>query len=809
VPRASLAKITRPRYKDVFRRERLFAQLADARSPLVWISAPPGAGKTTLASSYLAERGTPYLWYQLDAGDDDLGTFFHYLGLAVRAAQPRSRIALPHLTAEYLAGVRAFARRYFEALASQVEAPFILVLDNYQEVSPHAALHAALVEGLKALPRTFRTIVLSRQEPPAEFASQALAKLDWNALQLTLEEVDGIARLRNRPSNSEVTSRWAAGLVLMLERDAVARPADASPESNPQVLFDHYAGEVFARLDEKTRRVLVAAALLPKITVPMLVELTDNAGAGEILEELHQRNYFTLKHAAPAYEFHPLFRDFLQRQARQALAPGELQSLRRKAAALAQADGQLDSAVELLRASGDFAAVGQLVLAHAQALVEQGRSQVLEGWIASLPAELRSASGWLSYWQGICRLPFSPAQARAHFERAYRSFRNDGDASGCALAWCAIVDSFVFEWGNFKPLGGWLTEMEHVLSESPALPPAVEAQVACGMFLALMYARPEDSQMQFWEKRASRIVLEGGDPALQVKVGNHLLIYYTWWIGDLVKAERLVESLGAGVREPGVPPLLRITWDAMAAGFYWMRARNAECLACVDHGIETGRANGVHVWDMLLFSQGVFGSLSDGDAETARRYLERMEMSLTMSRPMDNAMYHYLAAWHRFAQGNLAGAREFAQAAVRMAEEAGAGFPAAVMRNDLGRVLCYLGESAQGLALIRQARHEGRLMNARTIEYLTQMAEAEAALRAGDEAGCVERLRRGLQVGAAQGFVNQTWWSSSIMAELYSVAAAYGIEPEFVAAVGRKRGLSIAGTSAAARPDPSSPSARA
>ena len=109
--RASLAKITRPRYSEVLRRERLFARLGDASSPLVWVSAPAGAGKTTLASSYLADCGVSHLWYQLDAGDDDLATFFHYLGLAVRAARPQLRVVLPHLTAEYLAGVRAFARR--------------------------------------------------------------------------------------------------------------------------------------------------------------------------------------------------------------------------------------------------------------------------------------------------------------------------------------------------------------------------------------------------------------------------------------------------------------------------------------------------------------------------------------------------------------------------------------------------------------------------------------------------------------------------------------------------------------------------
>ena len=110
--------------------------------------------------------------------------------------------------------------------------------------------------------------------------------------------------------------------------------------------------------------------------------------AGDWLEELHRKNYFTLKHpqAEPAYEYHPLFREFLLAGAKRAFASDQLQELRKRAAALAEADGQLETAAELLRACGDFRGVAELVLRHARGLLEQGRGQVVEAWLASLPA---------------------------------------------------------------------------------------------------------------------------------------------------------------------------------------------------------------------------------------------------------------------------------------------------------------------------------------------------------------------------------------------------------------------------------------
>jgi len=96
-------------------RERLFRQLDAAREcPAVWISGPPGAGKTSLAASYLKARRLPSIWYDVDSGDTDPASFFHHL----TQAAPRTRAktaALLTFAPEYLSELTAFTRRYFRA----------------------------------------------------------------------------------------------------------------------------------------------------------------------------------------------------------------------------------------------------------------------------------------------------------------------------------------------------------------------------------------------------------------------------------------------------------------------------------------------------------------------------------------------------------------------------------------------------------------------------------------------------------------------------------------------------------------------
>ncbi len=124
-------KISLPVFSGMFPRKRLFRALDKARKrPTAWISGPAGCGKTALAATYLSARKIPCLWYRLDEGDNDVASFFYYMGLAARAHAPGKGRTLPLLTPEYLPGLSSFSKKYFEDLFGRMKPGSVVVFDD-------------------------------------------------------------------------------------------------------------------------------------------------------------------------------------------------------------------------------------------------------------------------------------------------------------------------------------------------------------------------------------------------------------------------------------------------------------------------------------------------------------------------------------------------------------------------------------------------------------------------------------------------------------------------------------------------------
>jgi ATP/maltotriose-dependent transcriptional regulator MalT len=81
------------------------------------------------------------------------------------------------------------------------------------------------------------------------------------------------------------------------------------------------------------------------------------------------------------YRYHPLFKEFLIKEAGEHFKDTELFDIQQKAASLLEGAGQTEDAAELYLKTGDLKNLIPLILKNAQNLIMQGRSQTVEKWL--------------------------------------------------------------------------------------------------------------------------------------------------------------------------------------------------------------------------------------------------------------------------------------------------------------------------------------------------------------------------------------------------------------------------------------------
>lgn len=815
------AKITPPRLaNNVYLRNRLFKAIDSARKkPVVWIAAPAGAGKTTLVASYLKERNLPCIWYQIDAGDGDIASLFHYMGIAARYAAPRYKKPLPHLTPEYLAGLPVFTRNFFRDLFGRLnprspsfskggkKRGFIIVFDNYQEAPADSLLHEVMLNGLSEIPAGINVIIAGRiQIPPVMTrlqATEALSLLDYGEIRLTAEESIGIGQLRigkkgiNKDtilSLHEKTQGWVAGLVLMLEQVKARRIHDKSVgQAATQVVFDYFAGEIFQRADKTTQEFLLKTSFFPKITATAASALSGIRQAGAMLNDLVRRNYFTYRSAVEekSYEYHPLFREFLMSRSHEAYPEGELKLLKQQAAGLLSERGEIENAAGLLKEAGDLEALIGLILKHARTLVAHGRSQTLSEWIVSVPEPLRDKMPWLLYYLGLCRVPFNPGEARRLFEQAFSLFKADDDPAGTLLAWSELVFCIFHESANFGEVTRYFKAFDS-LPENLRTPLSMEleARVAACMIIGgnilPQRLRPDTAA---WADRMLALLQADIDINLRLQAGVDLFIYYMWR-GLFTKAAVVMQLLNNAVKSPEARHLEQIMVKVTDAIYRWLITAEAQIsLQVVQDALAEAERTGVRIWDFHLLSHGCAAALTIGDLSKAKELLGALTQLLPAARPLDKAYYYYLAAWHAIQRDDIQKAHRQLSVIKEMKDVLVMPFSKALFLLASAQVCHRIGDSAQALQDVHAAMNEAREMNSRMLEFMAQLTAAQIALDSGNEAEAVQSLRLGMAVGREEGLMNTFGWLPPVMSRLCAKALEHNIETDYVQMLIKRRGL--------------------
>lgn len=777
----------------ILQRERLFALLDGDKSKAVWICGPPGAGKTTLASSWLEARRLRCLWYRAQAGDGDLASFFYELG----ARAGRRRAPLPAFTPEYRGGEAAFARRFFRELAPARRRPWALALDDLHQVASPEPLFAILGEVLEDLPPWGKAILVSREQPPAQFArilaNRVLSVVEADALRLTPAEALTIAQVhaprRTREELERMCRRaagWAGGLVLL----ATSPVDEAGGPPERGALFPYLARELLERADPEARSILADAAVPPLLPARIVNALCGSMRALAVLEDLARRACFVTRRGRedPVYELHPLAREFLLERARSDRSPEELRRLEKRAADLLAETGRVEDAIDLYARAEAWAEAAQLVLLRAPHLVATGRIAKLGAWLDALPPDLERSSSWLSHWRGVCRLVVDPATAREHLARAWAGFDAAGDVRGLHLSFSAAIESIIREWGDLRGMDEWIARFEAMARRHPPLPKSDFAlRSATAMCAALTFRRLGSEALPQWEEHALGVVLDPSlPPTARLAMGSYFLIGCAV-LGEGVRAAEVVRTLAPLARAAGAEPIAALAFLTGESVHFWHGGAPSESDRAASLGLEMAGKNGIHAFDFHLQQQRVLASLAAGEPGRARERMPAIEASLRVRRPL--RMYsllemEVLLALH---EGDGARAITAARDLARVAKDTGLSFAENMGSTYSALALVEAGDAAARSAL--EALRRGGATRSALLDMIGELAQAEVERRSGDLVAAREHLERGLRVSREKGIAPDVWFSGSRLGEFCALALDGDVEVEHVLKLVRRLGL--------------------
>ncbi|MBN1875074.1 MAG: hypothetical protein JXA33_12650 [Anaerolineae bacterium] len=381
---------------------------------LTLISAPPGFGKTTLVSSWIAAFQHPQstihnqvAWLSLDEADNDPARFFVYLIAALQLLDENAgQAAQTLLGAPQLPPVASLLTLLIRDIADFP--PFVFVLDDYHLI--HTALiHDAIEFLINYQPPQMHLCLVTRTDPPLSLprlrVRGQMTEIRADDLRFTIEEAAaflkralGLTLDANKVTALEArTEGWIAGLQLaalsLRGREDVAGFIDAFSGSNRHVI-DYLAAEVLAQQPDELRDFLCQTSILDQLTTSLCQAVTGKENSAALLRQLQQANLFLtpLDQHGEWYCYHRLFADFLRTE----LAPQHRATLHLKAARWHEENRLLPQAVEHALASGDVGESARLIAQVGDWALSKCMIATVLGWLDALPDEIVRANGELA-----------------------------------------------------------------------------------------------------------------------------------------------------------------------------------------------------------------------------------------------------------------------------------------------------------------------------------------------------------------------------------------------------------------------------
>ncbi len=796
--------------RDLLDRPALYESLDGSGEPALWIGAPAGYGKTSLARGYVAARGYNCVWHQMDLADMDQAGFFVYLGQAFQRGFPECE-PLPRPGPESLLNLPSFARSFFDQLFDRLPSPFAVVLDDLHQIPEDSPLIRLLALAVDRLPEEGRFLFISRRAPAPPFArllaNSALRLMDPDSLKLSLEEAHGLARLmRVEDPNAvnracELVEGWAAGLILLLRHGVSLKVAPTY--GSREAIFDYFLNEVLAQSDAELEKFLTRSAFLPRMTPAVAAKMTGTKRAEELLVHLHKEALFTNRSGddKPSYSYHHLFREFLLRRAEHTLPTEALNLQRMRAAELMEEEGELDEAARSWLASGKPEEVARMICQHSQRLFGLGQSETIRSWLGLLPEEVVEHDPWLSFWAGNVEVFSSPEVCRNHLRRAHEMFEDRGDWAGALLSCTAALESFLTSFGDFAEAKPWIELLENLLAQAPEpIPPALEVRIISSLKI-VNYLDPAHPILPPWIERAWTLAASLPDPIDRITVATGIAQRILW--EDPTPFRGVIEDASRSVDTSNLPAGLEVFWRLFESNYATFRAEFDRARQVSEKAISICRRQGMDNLEGFAHRCMIYLALAMGDTKLADSSVKLAKSKLGMHSGTDAMHQWYLESQVALLSGDVSEAYSCIRTSNALEETTSMPYGIACGRISTAGISVEAGRFGQAERLLEEAGAMARKLGMSMLDSHTDLVRAHLAIRKGAIDDASEPLRRALSAMNRRGYL--VWdltMRPQLAALLAGAALELDIERDFVLQVIRGRKLRPSATAGESWPWP-------
>jgi len=710
----TLAKLSRPRLFGAVARERLFKVLdAASQHPLTLVDGLPGSGKTTLVASYLVDRHRPTLWCLIDAGDEDIASFFYFLREAALPLVPR-KLVLPLFTPEYRKDLEGFSRRFFRSLFSGLPGDSVVVLDNLHAVADDSPLHEVVAFGAQEAPEGKALIGISRRAPAPQYATllanERATQINGSALPFTEDELLALVTKKyGLPQNSVTallarTRGWAAGVTLLAQQwDAEAGESPAGGNVTAQSVSDYFGTEIMRPLLQVEQMMIMHTALLPSVSEALAVALCGSNDVLPLLEKLHRRRLFTDRQLGTEqrYRFHDMFREYLWARLRDSQSAQEWSHTLGSAAKIAAQAGEIENAIPLALESGDLDVASELISGLARGLLGTGRFQTLHDWISKLGSPVLERRPWLRYWLGRAQMHLDISASRLTLEAAYVAFAKAHDGVGQLLSAAQVSNTYSYEYVDFSLLRPWIERIDELLTQGHAPVELVdEAELYTARLLAVIWFGHINLDAML--RRAELLVRQPAlDSSSRLALGVALADAFTV-SARMIDSRRVIDIILPLLEDRGVTPLARI-YALLQIGYHMMRAgEDRSALDAWDRMDQDKQANGIR---QMEWTARVFRSLlhsGRGNVQESQTLLMGLEAHADDDKPLFNALLYVALVLMEIARGDGPSAARYARISMRQADRLGGGFVGSAWRAHCSAAFAMAGEHAIAESLVEE-----------------------------------------------------------------------------------------------------------